>query len=126
MRYWLVLFAALSLTGCGPRQEGKQAAVAAAEPIQQPTTFDEVREQAMRGNYQAQRNLAYGYSSYPYAGQETNPILACAWRIVIIKSGNEKVNQTDVGNHEVSCGRLDETARAAAEAQAVALLKKIK
>lgn len=88
-------------------------------------TFEEVRAMAYRGDYQAQRNLAYGYSSASYAGQDKNPILACAWRIVLIKSGNEKVDETDVGNHKVYCDRLDQVSRQAAEAQAVSLRKKI-
>lgn len=112
-----------------PPYEAKKAreeAVAEGEPVEQPRTFKEVRALAMQGNYQAQRNLAYSYSSRPYDGQDMNPILGCAWRTVIIQSGNEKVNETDVGNHEVYCGKLDPTARAAADAQAAALLQKIR
>ncbi|MDO9450967.1 MAG: hypothetical protein Q7J21_10810 [Rugosibacter sp.] len=112
-----------------PPYEAKKArdeALANGEPLQQPSTFNEVRDQAMQGNYQAQRNLAYGYSSLPYSGQDKNPLLACAWRIVIIKSGSDKVDKTDISNHSVDCGSLDKTARAVSEAQAIELLKRIK
>lgn len=87
--------------------------------------FKEVEGLAFKGDYQAQRNLAYGYSSAPYPGQERSPMLACAWRTVIIRSGSKRVNETDVGNHQVYCDKLDRTSRQAAEAQAVEILVKI-
>lgn len=89
-------------------------------------TFKEVESLAFKGDYQAQRNLAYGYSSAPYAGQEKSPLLACAWRIVIIRSGSKRVNETDAGNHQVYCDKLNKTSRQAAEAQAVEILAKIR
>tara|TARA_R100000388_G_scaffold48740_1_gene36515 strand:+ start:411 stop:779 length:369 start_codon:yes stop_codon:yes gene_type:complete len=67
-------------------------------------TFEEVQAAALRGDYQAQRNLAFGYSSWSYDGQEKNPILACAWRIVILLS--ERADETDQMNYEVYCGQL--------------------
>lgn len=104
-----------------------KAAAARAESPQRATqkTFDELRGLALRGDYQAQRDLAYGYSNSPYPGQSLNPILACAWRTVIILSGSERVDLSDVSNHKMYCGSLDQTARAASEAQAVELLKRI-
>lgn len=80
----------------------------------------------MSGDYQAQRNLAYGYSSWPMKGQEKNPMLGCAWRLVIVDSGSEKVNETDVTNAKVYCDSLDATSRRAAEAQARQLRAKLK
>lgn len=97
-----------------------------SEAEAQRPTFKAVRDLAMRGNYQAQRNIAFGYTSNPYPGQDINPMLGCAWRIVIIYSGNEKVDETDIGNHRVYCDRLERTQRIAAEAQAGLLLSKIK
>lgn len=107
-------------------KKAREEALARGEVLEQPKTFEGVRDLAFKGNYQAQRNLAFGYSSHPYQGQDKNPILACAWRIVIIKSGSEKVDETDVGNHQVYCEKLEKVSRDAAEAQAEQLLKKIK
>jgi hypothetical protein len=53
---------------------------------EQPTGPDGTLEkQALAGNYQAQRNLGFllasGYQGYP-----ANPVMGCAWHIVILKS----------------------------------------
>lgn len=74
---------------------------------------------AMQGDYQAQRNLAYGYASdWPAKNQASNPILGCAWYEVILNSGNPKVNPSDISNVEVYCGKLGELSVLAATAQA--------
>lgn len=126
MKALIALMMASVLVGCQGKGESQiPTKVEAKEPVVQPTTFEEVKEWAMKGDYQAQRNLSFGYSSHQYPGQDENQMLGCAWRIVIIKSGNEKVNETDVGNHDLYCGRLDKTSRTAAEAQATEILKKI-
>ncbi|EAU53547.1 hypothetical protein [Mariprofundus ferrooxydans] len=88
-------------------------------------SFENVRDKAMHGDYQAQRNLAYGYSSHPYAGQEKSPLLACAWRKLILRSGSEKVDQTDTNNFQVYCGQLTEDQQRIAEAQAQRLFAEI-
>lgn len=92
----------------------------------QAETFESVRTKAMKGDYQAQRNIAYGYESFPYPGQDKNPMLACAWRTVIVKSGSEFVGQSDISSYKLNCGKLDTVELQAAEAQAKNLLKKIK
>ncbi len=73
---------------------------------------------AIQGNYQAQRNYAFGLS-------EKNPIGSCAWRIAIIQQGHKRVDTTDTGNLKVYCGKLDPIELAAAEQQAKQLLKSI-
>lgn len=88
-------------------------------------TFQSVQAEALRGHYQAQRNLAYGYSAAPYSGQDKNQLLACAWRIVIVHSGSKLVNETDVGNRDVYCGQLNKTGLTAAQAQARTLYRQI-
>lgn len=90
-----------------------------------PSGFDQVNAKALAGDYQAQRNLAYGYSSAPYAEQQKNELLGCAWRIVIVHSGSTRVDQTDIENHRMHCGRLDPTQQAAAQAQARKLYKQV-
>lgn len=73
---------------------------------------------ALQGNYQAQRNYAYSLS-------DTNPIAACAWRIVIIELGHKRVDTTDTGNLKVYCGKLDAIELTAADKQAKQLLQVI-
>lgn len=89
-------------------------------------TFSEVQSKALKGDYQAQRNLAYGYSSYPYKGQAKSPVDACAWRIVIVESGHARVDNTDINNAKVYCAMLKNPIQQRASiAKARALYQKI-
>lgn len=89
----------------------------------QANAFEDLRAKALAGDYQAQRNLAFGYSSAPYRGQPRNPLLACAWRIVIVHSGSDRVDDSDVGNEQVYCGGLTRQQRGASVEQARALFQ---
>lgn len=88
-------------------------------------SFDQVRQQAMAGDYQAQRNLAFGFSSAPYPGQAKNAIAACAWRAVILNSGHRRVDATDQNNFAVYCGQLSAEQQASARRQARELFRSI-
>lgn len=92
---------------------------------QTPNTFKSVESAAMKGDYQAQRNLAYGYASFPYEGQIKNPMLACAWYTVVLNSGSPMLGPGDVGNVNVYCGKLDALSRSAAEEQSRVLFSQI-
>lgn len=72
-----------------------------------PNNFDMIMQLAMRGNYQAQRNVAYGFAAMPYNGQQKNPVLACAWYLVVLNSGSEHLDLSDAGNAETYCGHLE-------------------
>lgn len=91
----------------------------------QPTDFDGVKAQAYKGDYQAQRNLAYGYASAPYKGQAKDQATACAWYLVVIRSDSPKLNAGDIGNVATYCEKLDFEARLKAERQANALYRTI-
>ncbi len=70
---------------------------------EQPTGSDGILEkQALAGNYQAQRNLGFllasGYQGYP-----ANPVMGCAWQIVILKSRHREVNDSDRNNKKLEC-----------------------
>lgn len=106
---------------------GMLFAAQAASALNQldPGNFKPVEVLALQGNYQAQRNIAYGYAATPYRGQDQNPLLACAWYLVILHSGSPKVDAGDVGNVRVYCGRLDADSRAAGTAQARTLYRSI-
>lgn len=131
----LILMLAM-LTGCGKNEPTEQQPTMVSKPTaiicasdethEQPTSFDAVRDLAMKGNYQAQRNLAFGYvGGFPYKEQDVNPILGCAWYKVILLSGSEKINQTDIGNRQVYCDKLPASEQAVAERQAQVLLGKL-
>jgi len=75
---------------------------------------------ALQGNYQAQRNLAYSLGM-----DRNNTIGACAWRLVILKSGSPKVDTTDVSNVEVHCGKLSALEQEAAASRFEAIKKEM-
>lgn len=87
---------------------------------------DKFEKQALDGDYQAQRNLAFSLSTGS-EGYTKDPILACAWRIVILKSGRAKADASDTGNKESDCeGKLNPQQMREAETQANSLLKRVK
>lgn len=75
---------------------------------------------ALQGNYQAQRNFAYSLSE-----ERDNHIGACAWRLVILKSGSPKVDTTDVSNVEIHCGKLSALEQEAAASRFEAIHKEM-
>lgn len=86
--------------------------------------FELLEAEALAGDYQQQRNLSYSLSTSGWWGY--NPILGCAWRMVILMSGSPRVNETDVSNKSLYCDqRLDHNGRIAASAQAETLHRRI-
>lgn len=86
---------------------------------------DALRDKAMKGDYQAQRNLAYTLATGSGAPASENPMLGCAWYKVILLSGSDKVNDGDIGNVRVYCGSLSAEQYGVADKQAKRLAKKI-
>jgi hypothetical protein len=85
-------------------------------------TRDALEKKALAGDYQAQRNLAYSLGH----DEPTNAMQACAWRLVILGSGSEQVDDTDLSNKRVDCNRkLAADALYAATTRAVAIGEKI-
>lgn len=117
----LLLLTIALLAGCSSEPESEKVAV----QIEQPQfggcdTADKVcaADQnaveaawplAMKGDYQAQRNIAFAFAQGVNAPSKVTrrPIQACAWRIVIMASGSAKVDQTDQGNLTSDCASLD-------------------
>lgn len=91
--------------------------------------FLEQYPKALRGDYQSQRNVAYLLSGAvtPPADNpvQTNTLQACAWRLVILKSGHAQAGSGDVGNRNVDCARRG-VDMDAAQARADELLRGIK
>lgn len=87
--------------------------------------FGMVMNLAMHGNYQAQRNVAFGFTQQPYDGQVMNPVLGCAWYLVVLNSGSKHLDTSDHSNATTFCGKLDDEALDAAKYQAKTFISKI-
>ncbi|MDB5596244.1 MAG: hypothetical protein JWM36_3205 [Hyphomicrobiales bacterium] len=122
---------ALALSASAVRAQSPSAHLAmCVGPDEQMCDFSQKQfkaeyPKAYRRDYQAQRNIAFCLSQGCDRAVITNPILGCAWRMVIVGSGFSMVDTTDTGNLRVECGRLDAVERVAASAQAQVLMKKI-
>lgn len=84
---------------------------------------------AIKGNYQGQRNVAFCLSTgCGWTEMRKNPVLGCAWRIVIAKSGHLSADSTDASNLKLYCGAefLDDNGRVMADAQARTILMKLR
>ena len=81
-----------------------------------------LKQKALAGDYQAQRNLAFGYSDQ-FSNQKKNPVLACAWRMVILTT--EQADDTDMSNYNTYCGKLPPGLLSIAQMKAELLLKHI-
>ena len=88
-------------------------------------TVKEVEANAMHGDYQAQRNLAYGYAAWPFAGQQKDPVKACSWYLLVLRSDSPKLHIGDVGNVTTYCNPLDPDRRLRAEREANKLQRDI-
>jgi hypothetical protein len=84
-----------------------------------------LEKKALAGDYQAQRNLAY-YLTTGEEGVKADPVMACAWRIVILKSGHSQADASDTGNKQFDCDRkLTPAQLRQAEGRAASLMKRV-
>ncbi|MDN3578691.1 hypothetical protein QWZ03_18145 [Chitinimonas viridis] len=93
-------------------------------------TESELLGKAMKGDYQAQRNLAYSYATgWGNAGSpdyiQKTPEKACTWYRVIAMSRSPKVNGGDYSNEYVYCSKLMPHQSEVAWVDAKKLLKQI-
>ncbi|TXG96580.1 MAG: hypothetical protein E6R08_08995 [Nevskiaceae bacterium] len=124
---------AVALVACSKKEPttaaGESELVAAASPAASSAgieRFQALEKAALTGDYQAQRNVATWLSGGNNGEPPLNPILACAWRLVILQSGDQHVDDSDVGNKQLYCDtRLDADGVSAAQSQATALLASI-
>lgn len=85
-----------------------------------------LEKKALAGDYQSQRNLAY-YLITGEEGVKADPVMACAWRIVILKSGHSQADASDTSNKQFDCDqKLNPAQLRQAESQAAALMKRSK
>lgn len=75
-----------------------------------PDQAAELQRKAARGDYQAQRNLAYSYQT-AVLGLPKDFMQACMWRTVIVQSGDAQVDSSDASNLDYVCGKLSPTER---------------
>ncbi|MDH0908824.1 hypothetical protein N5C66_05850 [Rhizobium pusense] len=84
-------------------------------------------DKAIRGDYNGQRNIAACLSTGCDGAIVPNPILGCAWHVVVANSGHLEANKLDADWLRIYCGSkyLDDAGRAMADAQARTILKKL-
>nr|USU32883.1 hypothetical protein NG677_04065 [Methylobacterium sp. OTU13CASTA1] len=58
---------------------------------------------AQHGDYQGQRNVSFCLADGCDGAVKVNRALGCAWRLVIINSGNPKADTTDIGFFDAYC-----------------------
>ncbi|MCD5362778.1 hypothetical protein [Chromobacterium aquaticum] len=90
----------------------------------------QMQQSAMRGDYQAQRNLAYSYAIGWATTDSPNyvpkkPVDACAWYRVIASSNNPKVQSGDYSNEWTYCSKLRPDQSESAWIMAKKLMKQI-
>lgn len=81
---------------------------------------------AFKKDYQAQRNVAFCLIDGCDGAVKINKPLGCAWRIVILASGSQKLDASDRMNYDIMCkGKLDNTEALVFEGQAQELFRAI-
>lgn len=91
-----------------------------------PGDVDQARRdwpKALTGDYQAQRNIAFGFSTGHRVVQ--SPVQGCAWRIVILAMADAQVDSSDTSNYKFECGRLNAESLDQACATAVLITRRI-
>ncbi|WP_287601210.1 hypothetical protein [Thiothrix sp.] len=93
------------------------------------TQLADLETKARKKDYKAQRNLAYMLGGGQLVGHreatDEQKISACAWRLVIIKSGSEEVNAGDEENFAMDCNKLADPQKDKAADEAVKILKDV-
>ncbi|WP_157381517.1 hypothetical protein [Methylophilus sp. 5] len=77
-------------------------AVAEEKQLKGQEALAKLTKEAEKGDYQAQRNLAYSYSTGQF-NSPYEPITGCAWYAVIAASGHKEFDSGDAGNYKLYC-----------------------
>jgi hypothetical protein len=117
---------------CQPAAQRPQLPLAncdlANDPADCRQTQDSIKadyQKAWRGDYQAQRNVAY---CYVYGcGEAVRPdrVLGCAWRMVIVAAADQRMDASDISNRKGACDRLSSDELTAAAIRVEQLFKAI-
>jgi hypothetical protein len=101
------------------------AGVFGDKPFKRDYELEAFRTGAMRGDYQSQRNLAYVMGTEKRDTEGYDPLMACAWRQVILASGHTQADMSDVQNEKTACDHLSKNEQDIAHVKAQLLLKQI-
>ncbi|WP_237153336.1 hypothetical protein [Oryzibacter oryziterrae] len=88
-------FDAPPLRECGPTSDSSCAYERQVLADQWP--------KALGGDYQSQRNIAFCLSDGCYDAMQVDKVAACAWRMVIVASGDPSVERGDLDNYVSAC-----------------------
>jgi hypothetical protein len=69
----------------------------------QQNVLKEQWPQALAGHYPSQRNVAFCLADGCYGAVRPDPIMSCAWRIVIMASGARELEKSDRDNYLMAC-----------------------
>ena len=110
MRLWIALPIMLAMTQAAVAQRAANMDLRTCPPGD--PLCDSMRAQfareyplAWKGNYEAQRNVAFCFTTGCDGAVRRDPILGCALRFVILYSGSSKVDPSDTMNTH-SCERM--------------------
>lgn len=81
---------------------------------------------AWRGDYAAQRNVAFCLQDSCQGAVMQNKLDACAWRAIITATQIDEIHEGDTTNLELACGGLSETEKMAAVAKSEAIEARIR
>lgn len=68
---------------------------------------------ALAGHYPSQRNIAFCLADGCYGAVSVDPVMSCAWRIVILASGAKDIEKSDHDNYMLGCRMALSTAEQA-------------
>lgn len=80
---------------------------------------------AWRGDYQGARNVGFCLRNGCAGSTVKDLISSCAWRLVMIGSGDPQVNDLDARNVEIDCGKLTSAEKAAAYGKAKVIFRRV-
>lgn len=91
----------------------------------------QLKQAAMKGDYQAQRNLAYSYANGWLTPADADYIPkkvidACAWYRVVIIMNSEKLHSGDYSNEWTYCSKFNPSQNESAWILAKKLVKRIR
>lgn len=92
------------------------------ECLQNAKSFEGYYNRAIKGEYEGQRMVALAFG-VGMEGILPRPTLACAWNLVILRSGHLEATPDDTSNTKYNCDKLNSDERTLAEAQANRILK---
>lgn len=94
------------------------------EPFKRDYDLDAIQKKARGGDYQAQRNLAY-VLQFEKRDPAYDPVLACAWRKVILATAKSKKDESDESNKKYACDSLTPKEQSLANVRLQELLRTV-